>query len=270
MLNIFVSQDWRFSQLASAETSQFEMQKEHLSIPSKSGNVTLAEIDRQVEAGEAVVLRNFGCNPEDLFNLGRAMGSKFHTPIGGSVISTLETIPFKPSVAESTCAIPFHTDFASDSSPPDVLALVCLATDPRYPEFGRNQVAPVTKILDVLEKFVPDARDRLSSLTIPVGSSGVEQVGPILNKDNIQRMIWPAPIINKDLLESKHHFNNHALVDLIEEIGKSVCTDIALGIGDLLVVDNRTALHRRGECTVSLTENGWVGRKIMTARWFRE
>jgi hypothetical protein len=226
-------------------------------------------IDSRLAAGEAVVIRGFGTDSRLLPALGSAMGAALHSPTGFGVVSTLEVRPFAASIAETTGIIAFHTDFASDPRPPDVVTILVQEPDPRHPSFGRNQVAAVARILDVLEQAFPGIATHLRGLYMPVGPFGDARVGPVLELAAAPTLRWPEPVFDRARLDDQHRFGGRSVLDLIEEAAKAVCEDVALDAGDLLVADNRTALHRRGTCSVAFAGHRFRARRIDTLRWFR-
>lgn len=242
--------------------------RERLSPPAGWSALT-AEIDARLVAGEAVVLRGIGRDRRILPALALVMGGTLHDPGGFGIVSTLQVTAFRPSVAETPGVIPFHTDFASDPRPPDIVALQVDIADPRSPQFGRNQVASVRRLLDLLDEIDPRIRPRLQSLRIPVGDFGNAFVGPALPDPAIPALLWPTPVLDRGRLDESHQLDGVLVFDMVEEAAKAICDDVALDAGDILLADNRTALHRRGDCTVRLGPGHRTGRRINTLRWLR-
>ena len=59
------------------------------------------------------------------------------------------------------------------------------------------------------------------------------------------------------------------IVELINNLSLSICEDIVLNSGDLLLIDNHTTLHRRSECSVryDFEKRIFEGRKMNSARF---
>ena len=70
-------------------------------------------------------------------------------------------------------------------------------------------------------------------------------------------------------MDPEHHYKGSSWLDIVEELGKAYCTDFVLDRGDVALVSNRIALHRRGECSIEfLPEGGYLSRKISTLRFY--
>lgn len=237
--------------------------------PSAGWSALAGEIDTRLVAGEAVVVRGLGRDQRILPALTHAMGGTLHDPGGFGIVSTLQVTAFRPSVAETTGVIAFHTDFASDARPPDVVALQVDLADPKSPHFGRNQVASVERLLGLLDEIDPRIRRRLLEMRIPVGDFGNAFVGPALPDPAIATLLWPTPVLDRGRLDGSHYVDGMLIFDVVEEAAKAICEDVALEAGDILLADNRTALHRRSDCTVQLGGGKNAGRRINTLRWLR-
>lgn len=224
-----------------------------------------SKIDRKVlDKSGFQVIRDFGTSSEKLKNFIVGYGYRlFYAESLNGWLHTFETQTVATELSEELEPGGFHTDFMFQEEPPRYIALQCIKQDPKHPFYGRNQIVRI---------------DNLISMLTQCGVSNVQlrdlQVEYVLNGK-----IYKKKLFDDDLKSIKYHqkfassniiLNGDInIVELINNFSLSICEDIVLNSGDLLIIDNHTTLHRRSECSVKydFEKRVFEGRKMNSARF---
>jgi hypothetical protein len=217
------------------------------------------------------VIRGFGTDVERLkMDLDAISGSKlFFSKHLGDVAHHFRVMPFSNNLSEQAACGGYHTDFMFQSQPPEFIALLCIKSDPKYPLYGRNQIvhydAFVQKMssiygvseLDLLElkvKYVfPNHPDIELQILQKYGDRNIFRLHTsLMGEASMQKFLNGIPL-------------KHA----IEAVCGDVSQDIVLDKGDMLIVSNHIALHRRSECTLAFSSDGnlFESREMVTIRF---
>lgn len=224
-----------------------------------------SKIDRKIlDKFGFQILRDFGTSSEKLKNFIMGYGYRlFYTESLNGWLHTFETQTVATELSEELEQGGFHTDFMFQKEPPRYIALQCIKPDPKYPLYGRNQIVKIDNLINAITKCGV-GKDQLRELQIEYVLKG---------------KIYKQNLFDDDLKSIKYHqkfaSNNIVLnddlkiVELINNLSLSICEDIVLNSGDLLLIDNHTTLHRRSECSVryDFGKRIFEGRKMNSARF---
>jgi len=154
-----------------------------------------------------------------------------------------------------------HTDFAMLETPPAVTIIHCRQGDPLGVEFGRNGIAIAQAI--VSRYFGSALLDDFQSIPLPFGGrtpSGEDIVlsSPLLLKpeagSKLARVRFhPSRIHHGFRLRGGSPTKAETRVlRMFQRAAARVRSEIGLDAGDILLINNRSALHDRGRCTLRL------------------
>jgi hypothetical protein len=154
--------------------------------------------------------------------------------------------------------------------PPEFVALLCLRPDPKHPIYGRNQVVHRDAFLERMNGVYGITEADLLKKRVNYSFSGRKPISlPILQRldDQLILTLHTSLMPGGKLAE----FDNLPLKAMIEAVCSEVAQDIVLDQGDLLIVSNHAALHRRSECTLAFngTEHSFSSREMATIRFDR-
>ncbi|WP_392341935.1 TauD/TfdA family dioxygenase [uncultured Shewanella sp.] len=166
----------------------------------------------------------------------------------------------------------FHTDFMFQEQPPEYIALLCLQTDPKHPIYGRNQIVSISALLERLSSGFSLSIEELLQRQLPYHfANGQHFSVPLLHKINGHLQFkFHQHLVTGGMNESA--IRNKAIDTYLAQLHAAmidVAEDVCLDVGDLLVLSNHHALHRRSECSVSFdAENKvWRSRKMASMRF---
>jgi Taurine catabolism dioxygenase TauD, TfdA family len=219
------------------------------------------------------LVRGFGTDVERLTrDLNIISGGKlFFSERLGGVLHQFSVLPYSHNLSEQASCGGYHTDFMFQPHPPEFIALLCIKPDPKYPFYGRNQIvhydAFIQKMhtvygvseLDLLELKVNYVFPNYSTIEVPI----IQKYGD-RNIFRLHTTLMGAASTQKLLIDTP-------LKDALDAICGDVAQDIVLDQGDILIVSNHVALHRRSECSLSFNSDGssFESRKMATIRFDR-
>lgn len=248
-------------------------------IPIKTGkkNISIAKIDAGIDIDFSHIQRNgyqiirgFGLNTLWLESeLSRISDGKlFFSARLGSFIHEFRVLPHSENLSEQSSCGGYHTDFMFQPSPPAYIALLCLRTDPKHPIYGRNQVVHRDAFLERLEHLYGLTTEDLLKLEVGYSFPGRPPIRiPLLRRVNGQIVLSLHTSLMPEgkLVE----FSNLPLKSIINAVCGDIAHDFVLDQGDLLIVSNHLALHRRSECTLAFNSdaNSFVSREMATVRF---
>jgi hypothetical protein len=218
------------------------------------------------------LIRGFGADPArlecELNNTSR--GKLFFSALIGSFVHEFRVLPYSENLSEQAAGGGFHTDFMFQPRPPGYTALLCLRPDPRHPIYGRNQVVHRDAFLDRMSSIygikAADLLERPIEYSFPNRSPISVPILELLDDEPILRL--HTSLMPKGPIES---FDNLPLKTVIEAVCTDIAREIVLDQGDLLIVSNHVALHRRSECSFAFdpVDGSFKSREMATVRFDR-
>lgn len=224
-----------------------------------------------IERNGHQIIRDFGSNTERLkiFLEALSNGKLFHSERIGGVMHQFRVLPGATSLAEQASCGGYHTDFMFQPRPPAYIALLCLRPDPRHPIFGRNQIVHrddlVTKMESVFKLSATDLKQATLKYVFP-GRPAFEV--PVLDTLDGRTIFRLHTSLAQDRIGPvlRHGIS---LKEAVEIVCSDVAQDFVLDKGDLLIMSNHIALHRRSECTLAYHNDGtsFDSREIASIRF---
>ncbi|CAH2904091.1 MAG: hypothetical protein PCALPYG88_7178 [uncultured Paraburkholderia sp.] len=226
----------------------------------------------QIERDGYQVVRRFGPDAKRLeTELCRVSGGKlFFSARLGSFVHEFRVLPHSENLSEQASCGGYHTDFMFQPCPPAFVALLCLRPDPKHPMYGRNQVVHRDAFLERMENVYGITKADLLKQKVDYPFPGRAPISlPILQRLNDQLILT----LHTSLMPcgTLPAFDNLPLKSVIDAICGEIAEDIVLDQGDLLIVSNHTALHRRSECTLAFNaaDRSFKSREMATVRFDR-
>lgn len=218
------------------------------------------------------VVRGFGPDAVRLeTELCRVSGGKlfFSARLGG-YLHEFRVLPYSDNLSEQASCGGYHTDFMFQPRPPAFVALLCLHPDPKHPFYGRNQVVHRDAFLERMDSVYGITEAELLKLRIDYSFPGRTPISlPILQRLDDQLILT----LHTSLMPSGKlaAFDNLPLKAVIDAVCGEIAQDVVLDQGDLLIVSNHAALHRRSECTLAFNaaERSFISREMATVRFDR-
>jgi len=166
----------------------------------------------------------------------------------------------------------FHTDFLFQDTIPDFVSLQCLIKDPKYPYLGRNYIVDTKKLfLNMMTKFSL-TEEYLLNLELPYTFGEKTIWIKVFLKENT-RISIRMHLLTVDLskLKKEHFLEDVSIVELLNQLSLSLSIDFVLDEGDIVIISNKYALHKRGETSLDITNiNNYKSRKINSIRFFKK
>lgn len=226
----------------------------------------------QIDRDGYLVLRGFGPDAVRLESeLCRVSGGKlfFSARLGG-FLHKFRVLPHSDNLSEQASCGGYHTDFMFQPRPPEFVALLCLRPDPKHPIYGRNQVVHRDAFLERMDSVYGITEAVLLKKRIDYYFPGRGAISlPLLQRLDDQLILT----LHTSLMPGGKlaAFDNLPLKAMIEAVCSEVAQDVVLDQGDLLIVSNHAALHRRSECTLVFNgaEHSFSSREMATIRFDR-
>lgn len=216
------------------------------------------------------IIRGFGTDLVHLeYELSSISGGKlFYSDRIGSFVHQFRVLPYSENLSEQPTCGGYHTDFMFQARPPEFVALLCLHPDPRHPLFGRNQVVPLHAFVERLNTIFGVSETDLMTIGVDYTFTGKLPISvPILNQLDGKSILKLHTTLMADGKFSA--FDNLPLKAAIEAVCGEIAENLVLDRGDLLIISNHSALHRRSECTLTFdsTCNSFRSREMATIRF---
>lgn len=242
-------------------------------LPPKANIVRPLEVDfSKIERDGYQVVRRFGADAKRLESeLCRVSDGKlFFSARLGSFVHEFRVLPHSENLSEQASCGGYHTDFMFQPCPPAFVALLCLRPDPKHPMYGRNQVVHRDAFLERMESVYGITGADLLKQKVDYPFPGRTPISlPILQRLNGQLILT----LHTSLMPCGKlpTFDNLPLKSVIDAICGEIAEDVVLDQGDLLIVSNHTALHRRSECTLTFNaaDRSFKSREMATVRFDR-
>ncbi|MCY4543282.1 MAG: hypothetical protein OXB95_12970 [Rhodobacteraceae bacterium] len=181
----------------------------------------------------------------------RTIGESLRTFRGGKVVKHFKMSPWTRELSHTLRAGEFHTDHSTQICPPAVTGIQCLEPDPGTPKSGLLWIARLSDLLEHFEtadckgagRFLMDEETTMlsdrssSSWTGNLVSNGTIRYHP----ETIRAAARRSGNSCKDI--DKH-------ISAIENAALERAIPLALNRGDLALISNHRALHRRGKSSV--------------------
>ena len=218
------------------------------------------------------ILRGFGTDLARLeYELSSISGGKlFYSDRIGSFVHQFRVLRQSENLSEQPSCGGYHTDFMFQARPPEFVALLCLHPDPKHPLFGRNQIVPLDAFVERLNTIFGVTENDLKTIGIDYTFPGRLPISvSILNQlDGKSILKLHTTLMPEGKLKA---FDNLPLKSAIEAVCGEVAEDLVLNRGDLLIMSNHSALHRRSECTLAFDSscNSFRSREMATIRFDR-
>lgn len=199
-----------------------------------------------------------------------SQGKLFFSERIGSFVHEFRVLPYSENLSEQASGGGFHTDFMFQPRPPEFTTLLCLRPDPRHPFYGRNQVVHRDDFLERMDKIYrigsADLLSRPIEYSFPNRPSICLPILQLVDDEQVLRLhtsLMPAGRIKS--------FDDLPLKHIIEAVCSDIANELVLDQGDLLIVSNHFALHKRSECSFSFNpyDGSFTSREMATVRFNR-
>ena len=189
--------------------------------------------------------------------VGSTLGADFDTYGPRHVVKRFRMSPWTTELSHTSRAGEFHTDGNVSDVPPLATVMQCEREDPGAPLFAEQRVAHLPDLLERLRSGDRDDNDALALLTDADLHMAHERSsrmwrGRLVQHGTIRYHPQSLRVAAKRLNESSSELDS--AIAAIARAARDVSLPFHTGIGDTVLIWNRTALHYRGECSVRFTE----------------
>jgi|TARA_R110001583_G_scaffold151016_2_gene302974 hypothetical protein len=200
------------------------------------------------------VIRRYGTDivrfEQDLSDLSK--GKLFYSERIGSICHRYRVLPGSKNFSEQLNCGGYHTDFMFQPNPPAFIAMLCLEPDPKYPFYGRNQVVSLGKFIEKVQDLSGISEEDLRKQKLHYSLPGHGEYSQSLLDSLGGKIIFRFHelLIDQRFCESEL-LPKENFIKFLHSVFMDVSEDICLDRGDILIVSNHHALHRRSECSIS-------------------
>ena len=192
-----------------------------------------------------------------LLIISRALGTEFDTYGPRHVVKRFRMSPWTTELSHTTRAGEFHTDGNVSEVTPVATVMQCEQEDPGAPEFAEQRVAHLPDLLVRLrsgDREDSDAAALLTDVDSGMAHERSSQVwrGRLVQHGTIRYHPQSLRVAARRLNESSSTLDS--AIAAIARAARDVSLPFHTGVGDTVLISNRTALHYRGECSVRFTE----------------
>ena len=216
-----------------------------------------AEVRQMFEKNDYAAIRGFPPVQDGAALLVAALtiGESLRIYRDGKVVKYFKMSPWTTELSHTTRAGEFHTDINTESCPPAITAIQCMEPDPGSPQYGITRVARLARLLDFVDCDDDKNTQRFLrevAVTMLNDRSSVSWSGKIVEGGVVR--------YHPETIRSSARRSGDSLQDLeqgiagVEQAAMSVSTAFALQRGDILLISNHRALHRRGACSVAFRD----------------
>lgn len=228
---------------------------------------------QRIESSGYQIVRNFGTDIIRLEQVLNAIsgGKLFYSKRLGGITHEFKVQPHSHDLSEQSSCGGYHTDFMFQPHPPEFIALLCIKPDPKHPFYGRNQIVHYDAFVKKMHNVYSISELDLFELKVKYAFPNHPSIEiPVLNQCGNRRIFRLHTSLMGEASAQKS-LGGVPLKNAIEAICGDVAEDIVLGAGDLLIVSNHSALHRRSECTLAFSADGksFESREMATIRFDR-
>jgi hypothetical protein len=220
---------------------------------SSSSNEMVLDLEAIAVNGYQII-RSYGTDlvrfEQDLNRISKE--KLFYSDRIGSVCHSYKVLPDSENFSEQVGCGGFHTDFMFQAEPPEYIALLCLEADPKHPFYGRNQIVSKRKFISKVQELVGLSEKELEQhyLTYSLPGHGVFKY-PLLNRMGDNTIFRFHELLIDEQCDNSEILPQEKFIAFLHSVFMDVCEDVCLDRGDLLVISNHQALHRRSECSIS-------------------
>lgn len=208
-----------------------------------------------------------GCDARSILLIGHAVGEIFDDLTHqASIVSEASPTINATLQGNQTEALFLHTDFAMLNVPPEATIIQCVDPDPLGQAFGENGVSVARHIFS---KYFGSKKLELIKKTLlpfagkkPDGST-VLIMRPILEvcQQGVRLVRFhPSRIHTGFRFKGNSNQQEIDALSTFQEMALKVRIGLPQNSGDIIIVNNHTALHDRGLCSLSLSKNGLSSR----------
>lgn len=231
--------------------------------------VFLSKIKKTLKRYNYLLIRNFGTDVEQFKKLNHLISEQLYfSGRIGSYLHSFKTELYSENLSECAKSGEFHTDFSFQKNSPHYISLQCITPDPKHPFLGRNYVASVNTIVEVLVKQFHQNIKTLLNLLLPYSfGDKVIWVKPFHQDSNGKiTMKIHLSLVDVSLLRSEHYINDIPITLIIAHIALDCSDDFVLNQGDVLILSNQYLLHKRGECSIGFQSSANKENQIYKSR----
>ena len=205
-----------------------------------------------------VVIRGLEADEgRSLLIVGGTLGADFDTYGPRHVVKRFRMSPWTTELSHTTRAGEFHTDGNVSEVPPLATVMQCEREDPGAPAFAEQRVAHLPDLLERLRSGDRDDNDAAALLTDADLHMAHERSsrmwrGRLVQHGTIRYHPQSLRVAARRLNEPSSQLDS--AIAAIARAARDVSLPFHTGVGDTVLISNRTALHYRGECSVQFTE----------------
>jgi hypothetical protein len=245
-----------------------------LSWPSgKKSDYCSLQLDHRALAEEGFqIVRQYGTDAsrfeQDLDRISN--GQLFYSGRIGAICHRYSVLPESANLSEQLSCGGFHTDFMFQSEPPAYIGLLCLKPDPRHPFYGRNQIVHLQRFLQRMQLLFGINEDDLKRHKLQYDLSKHGRFEQAMLDDFQGKTIFRFHELLMDkCLEQSSLVSDMSLPAALHAVLMDVAFDVSLDRGDVLIVSNHHALHRRSECSIAYDDQSgqWRTREMASIRF---
>ena len=191
-----------------------------------------------------------------LLVLSRALGTTFSTYGARRIVKRFRMSPWAHGLSHTLQAGDFHTDGNVSASPPAGTAMQCEHEDPGAPEYAEQRVAYLPDLLERLASGTREDAEALAFLTeadatLAHESSPEVWRGHLVQEGTIRYHPQSLRVAHKRAGTPESDLE--PVITAVHNAAMDVSVPFHTGVGDVVLVSNRIALHYRGACSVRFT-----------------
>lgn len=229
-----------------------------------------------------VQLRGFplGIDARSILLIGHGVGEIFaDLTHQSSLVNEASPRPNAHLQGNQTEALFMHTDFAMLDRPPVCTIVQCVQPDPLGAPFGENGIAVARHIIS--QFYGTQKLELVMNTSLPFAGQKPDGTSVLTTRPILEIQPDETPIVcfHPSRIHYGFRLRKHkplpeeaeALI-VFNEMAKQVRIGLHQSSGDVLIVNNRAALHDRGLCSLSLSKSGLRARisRILFVQDFRK
>jgi hypothetical protein len=230
------------------------------------------EIQNLIDKHDYVIVRKFGISLPSLVSLTYFLskGKLLRIPSLDNnsfvaIFKMQETNELSHTLADGF----FHTDYSTHINTPDFVSLQVVRRDPKYPFYSRNSIVLLEEIIYFLERNNKDLLHFLSTKELPF-DNGKKVVFQKIIDINLGVIKFHEKLIS-DYLLKENKYDDLKKINEFSVLCGFLSKDFVLDNGDLVILSNKSMLHKRGAATLEFDyENKrFQGRIVNSIRYYK-